>query len=105
MARQIQIKLPDALIEKQDEAKGNNIEDKPWDLNEARCLSWVRIGLLLFGAISSVTTITIVLWHLLTPTSWRWLSTTDLDRLSNFALSIVAGLLISGMTTYFFYKK
>ena len=95
-------KIPDHLIREQKDARDENIDEKPWD-NEARWLYNIRIFFLLFGATVSSAVVAVFLWHLLVPL--RWLSPAELDKISNFALSIIVGLLISGMTTYFFSKK
>jgi len=97
--------IPDKLAEKQQEADDKIInKEKPY-ANEEWTLSWSRIAVIWFGVASFIVTVFIFLWHHLAPVNLRWLSGTDLDKISTFTLSIVVGILISATTTYLFTRK
>jgi len=102
MTRKVQV--PDELKKEQKDATDVEIRDKPWD-NERYWLYRVRVFFLIFGASVTAIVLAVFFWHLLAPPSWRWLAIDEFDRISNFALSIVVGLLVSAMTTYFFSNR
>ena len=96
-------KIPDDLREKQLETGEENIVDRP--LSEERMLSYVRRYFVGLGVVIFTMVVTVFFWNLLAPEKCRWLSQIEMDRISNLAVSIIVGLLISAMATYFFSKR
>ena len=96
-------KIPDDLREKQRETDEENIVDRP--LNEEKMLSYVRRYFVWFGVAIFTMVMIVFFWNLLAPEKLRWLSSSEMDRISNLAVSIIVGLLISAMATYFFSKR
>jgi hypothetical protein len=99
------VRIPEKLHDEQQKTDEKVVIDKPWDENEARMLRWIRYFFVGFGVIAFTFVVGIFLWHILATARWRWLSPSDLDRIVNLAVSIIVGLLISAMTTYFFTKR
>ena len=73
-------KIPDNLLIEQGN-KDESVKDKPLNEWEDRCLSGIRISILIAGAIISIVVVVIVLWNLLAPEQSRWLSSGDLDKM------------------------
>lgn len=68
-------------------------------------LYWVRVGFLLVSALGSFSVISIYMWHLTAPQTWRWLCDADISKLKDLAITIIVGLIMSATTTYFFKKN
>jgi hypothetical protein len=57
-----------------------------------------------FGILAFITLtfLLVFFWHLLAPTCCRWLPAEEVENLKSLAISIMVGLLMSGITSYFF---
>ena len=66
---------------------------------------WVRVGFLIVSAFGSFSVVLVYMWHLIGPSSCRWLCENELTKLKELALTIIVGLLMSVTTTYFFKKN
>jgi len=79
--------------------------DQEIDNREKNWLSWIRIGLTVFVAVMTVAIIAIFLFHLIAPGAWRWLTPDDINTIKGLAITLVVGLVMSGVTAYFFKRK
>jgi hypothetical protein len=73
--------------------------------SEERWFFYVRMSFLFFASIGSAVCVSVFLFNLFAPQRWRWLNESDLSKISDLAITIVVGLIMSGATTYFFKKK
>lgn len=75
------------------------------DFREAKWFYRVRVGFLLTVSIACVGVALCYLWHLVAPDDWRWLSEKNVGAIKDLALSIIVGLTMTLLTTYFFKRK
>ena len=97
-------RIPDNLRDKQQETEDENIVEGPHK-GERNLLRWIRYYFIVLGVLCFTAVVFVFLWNLLASANHRWLSPGEMDRISNFAISIIVGLLISAMTTYFFSRR
>lgn len=65
----------------------------------------VRVAFLIIVSSFTLGIIFCYLWHLVAPKEWRWLEDIKESGLKDLALSIIVGLSMSLITTYFFKRK
>jgi hypothetical protein len=78
--------------------------DTPIENKEKVWLYRVRMSILGTTAVFTVVIVLVFLWNLIAPTSLRWLSIDDWERIKELSIAIIVGLLMSISTTYFFKK-
>lgn len=75
------------------------------DFQEETWFYRVRVGFLLTVSCACVGVVLCYLWHLVAPEHLRWLSPENISALKDLALSIIVGLSMTMLTTYFFKRK
>lgn len=82
-----------------------SVERKKMSFKEERWFYFVRVGFLVVSSVLTFFVVVIYMWHLLGPSSYRWLCSDDLVKLKDLAITIIVGLLMSTTTTYFFKRN
>ncbi len=75
------------------------------DFREEGWFYWIRIGALLFIAVSGLLIVSSYILHLILPEKWHWLGSQQLQDAKGLAITIITGAIISQTTTYLLRKK
>ena len=91
------------------QSEGEELDEKAYKREQRRlalskAIFGNRISFLFFGTLAAITLAFLVIFflHLLAPESWRWLPAEEVESLKTLAISIMVGLLMSSITSYFF---
>ena len=72
---------------------------------ERTALHYIKLGGLLFSVFTTMSIVTIYLWHLVSPKNLQWMCTEQLAELKGLAITIITGLILSQLTAYFHQKN
>ena len=75
------------------------------DFHEDRWLYWIRVILLFFVLLMTLAVLFTFVFHIIMPQEWRWLSIDESKYIRDLAVTIIAGLIMSIVTAYYFKKR
>jgi ABC-type dipeptide/oligopeptide/nickel transport system permease subunit len=102
------LKVPTPLQQTQTEVDQKTEGDKPYpgySAFEECAMRTARIFLAWSMVLLFVAALVVFGVHILGPKSWYWLGAEELGRAKDLALSIIVGLGVSGISSYFFIKR
>ena len=78
---------------------------KRLSFEEDRWFHHIHTLLLVVSVFFTLAYIFVLMWHLLMPNAWRWLTMEEYLRMKDLGVSIIVGLSMSGITSYYFKRN